>query len=439
MNPMDSPIAAPSGAPAARALWSRRALFRGVLAALALGVLLAPSLAPARDDDSRVWIGTWTASPQSLEPPIIGITPSVIDGQTVREVIRTTIAGSRLRIRLSNEFGSTPLTVGAVTVARSASGASVVPGSVRALSFSGRSAFTVAPGSPALSDPIDFDVPALGSLVVSVYLPRATPVTTFHSLGQATTFISPAGNYADAVVMPTAATVPSWLFLSAVTTTAQRRSAAIVALGDSITDGYASTVDANRRWPDRLAERLQARPEFRHLAVLNQGISGNRTQFDVIGPNAQARLDRDVLNAPGARWVILLEGINNIGLPGAFGLPDQQVSAQDIIAGHQQIIDRAHERGLKIYGATLTPFEGTVFPGYYSAAGEVKRQAVNAWIRSSGAFDAVIDFDRAVRDPAHPTRMLPAYDSGDHLHPNDAGYLAMANFIDLSLFRGDDD
>lgn len=420
--------------------WTRRGLIKGLLAAVTAMTLFVPALATARDDDGPRWIGTWTASPQNLEPPFVAPNPSSFNGQTVRQIIRTSVGGTKIRIRLTNEYGTTPLSIGSVTVARHAGGPAVVAGSSRKLTFSGRTSFTIAPGAPALSDPIDFNVPALGDLAISIYLPQPTPATTVHSLGLSTTYVSPSGDYADAVVMPTAATVPSWYFLSGVTTNGNERSAAIVALGDSITDGFASTVDANRRWPNLLAARLQARPQYRHVAVLNQGISGNRTLFDLIGPNAQARLDRDVLNAPGARWLIVLEGINNIGIPGAFGLASQQVSADDIIAGHQQIIARARERGLKVYGATLTPFEGTTFPGYYTAAGEAKRQAVNAWIRNSRAFDAVIDFDKALRDPAHPGRMLPAYDSGDHLHPNDAGYQAMANAIDLRLFRsGDDD
>jgi lysophospholipase L1-like esterase len=419
---------------------TRRGLIKGLLAAVTAATLFAPALAPARDDgDDPRWVGTWTASPQNLEPPFVAPNPGSFDGQTVRQIIRTSVGGSKIRVRLSNEYGTTPLSIGSVTVARHAGGPAVVAGSSRKLTFSGRAAFTIAPGAPALSDPIDFEVPALGDLAISIYLPQATTASTVHSLGLSTTYVSPSGDYADAVVMPTAATVPSWYFLSGVTTNGNERSAAIVALGDSITDGFASTVDANRRWPNLLAARLQARPQYRHVAVLNQGISGNRTLFDLIGPNAQARLDRDVLNAPGARWLIVLEGINNIGIPGAFGLASQQVSADDIIAGHQQIIARARERGLKVYGATLTPFEGTLFPGYYTAAGEAKRQAVNAWIRNSRAFDAVIDFDKAIRDPANPGRMLPAYDSGDHLHPNDAGYQAMANAIDLRLFRGGDD
>jgi lysophospholipase L1-like esterase len=297
---------------------------------------------------------------------------------------------------------------------------------------------TIPAGAPMLSDPVDIDLPAQSSLAVSLYLPKLTVANTFHSLGLSTTHVSPPGDYSDAVAMPTASTTQSWFFLTAVTVEAQKKNAAIVTIGDSITDGYASTPDANQRWPNLLAARLQTDRDLRHLAVLNQGISGNRTLFDFIGPNALARFDRDVLSIPGVKYVILLEGINNIGLPGAFGLPDESVSAADIIAGHMQLITRAHERGLTIYGATLTPFEGTTFPGYYTLDGEAKRQAVNQWIRTSGAFDAVIDFDKAIRDPANPIRMLPAYDSGDHLHPNDAGYNAMANYVDLELFRNRD-
>jgi lysophospholipase L1-like esterase len=420
----------------ARAATGRRSLFKGAAAVVLATLLGAPPLALAGDrhDDDQRWVGTWTASPQAAEPP-----GATLEDQTIRQIVRTSIAGDKVRVRLSNEFGTTPLVVGAASIARHNAGAAIVAGSDRPLTFGGSRSITLAPGAPALSDPIDFDVPAVGNVVVSLYLPKASVPRTVHSLGVATTYISTPGDYSAAVVMPTARTALSWFFLTGVTVEANRRSAAIVALGDSITDGFASTVDANRRWPNLLAERLQASRRSAHVAVLNHGISGNRTLFDFIGPNAQARLDRDVLAAPGAKYMILLEGINNIGIPGAFGLVNEVVSADDIIAGHKQIIARARERGLKIYGGTLTPFEGTIFPGYYTPAGEAKRQAVNHWIRTSRAFDAVIDFDKAIRDPANPTRMLPAYDSGDHLHPNDAGYQAMANFIDLRLFRDHDD
>jgi lysophospholipase L1-like esterase len=436
--------------------FARRLLLKAV-ACLAWAALLGtPALAgePAGNDnashgvshnasdnanDSARWVGTWTASPQAAEPP-----GETIDNQTIRHVLRTSIAGNSVRVRLSNEFGTVPLVVGAATIARHAAGAAIVAGSDKPLRFGGRTSITLAPGAPALSDAVEFELPAVGDVVVSLYLPKASVPRTQHSLGVATAYISAPGDYSAAVVMPTARTAQSVFFLSGISVQATSpRSAAIVAFGDSITDGFASTPDANRRWPNLLAERLQARRGTAHLAVLNHGISGNRTLYDFIGPNAQARLDRDVLNAPGVKYLILLVGINNIGLPGAFGLADQAASAEDIIAGHKQIVARARERGIVVYGATLTPFEGTIFPGYYSAEGEVKRQAVNHWIRSGGAFDAVIDFDKAVRDPARPTRILPAYDSGDHLHPGDAGYRAMADFIDLRLFRsrsgGDDD
>ena len=409
-------------------------------ALVAIALSTTWGLAGAHGDDGRKnWVATWTASPQPPEPPFINPNPASFSNQTIRQIVHVSLGGSTVRLRLSNEFGRTPLRVGELRVAHHLAGASTVPGSDRPVTVGGQSSFTIPAGAPVLSDPVDIRVPALSNLVVSLYLPDTVTTSTFHSLGVQTTYVTTPGNYTAAMSPPVAATPTSGFFLSGLSVKAGKRSAAIVTLGDSITDGFASTVDANRRWPNVLAARLQARPQYDHLAVANQGISGNRTLHDLIGPNALARFDRDVGATAGAKWVILLEGINNIGIPGAFGLPAEQVSASDIINGHRQLIARAKERGLKIYGATLTPFEGTVFPGYFTAAGEAKRQAVNAWIRGSGEFDAVIDFDRVIRDPASPGRMLPAYDSGDHLHPNDAGYQAMANAIDLSLFRNDDD
>ena len=439
MNPIDQSTAVDI-APR----WRRRTFFGlSLLLTAALSLPLA-SRANGDDDDrdgQRVtrWVGTWTASPQAPEPPIILATPAQFDNQTIRQIVHISVGGSRMRVRLSNEYGRTPLVVGSAHIARqlAGNGASIMPGTDRTLTFGGRTGVTIPAGAPVLSDPVDLDAPALSNLAISIHLPKLTLASTFHSLGVQTTYVSSQGDFTAAGTLPTASTTTSWFFLSGVSVATRRPPAAIVALGDSITDGFASTVDANRRWPNLLAARLQAAPKLRHVAVMDHGISGNRTLHDFIGPNALARFDRDVLVAPGARWVVVLEGINNIGLPGVFGLAQEVVSADDIIFGYRQLIDRAHEKGLKIYGGTLTPFEGTTIPGYFTPAGEVKRQAVNQWIRTSGAFDAVIDFDKAIRDPLHPTRMLPVYDSGDHLHPNDAGYQAMANYIDLGLFAND--
>jgi len=413
---------------------------RRLLAAFAvvvLGVGIAPRV-EAHDwrdwrDDDRHWVGTWGASPQSTDAFTVP-TPASFSGQTVRQIVHTSIGGNRVRVRLTNELGTSDLVIGAAHVALQSSGSSIVAGSDRTLTFGGRTSVTIPKGAPMLSDPVDLPVPALGNVVISLYLPNATPTGTVHALGRQTTYISASGDSTGVITFPTATTTESWYFLSALEVYAQPRSVAIVTLGDSITDGFASTVNANRRWPNILAERLQASRRYAHLAVIDEGISGNRLLHDAIGPNALSRIDRDVLAQSGAKYVTLLIGINDIGF--SVFLPAEEVSAADIIAAYKQIIARVHAQGLLIYGATLTPFDGA---GYFSAAGEAKRQAVNQWIRYGGGFDGLIDFDRAVRDPAQPSRMRAAYDSGDHLHPNDAGYRAMAESIDLRLFTRDSD
>lgn len=410
---------------------------RRVLPALAAGLLALLALANAplavahdRADEGR-WVGTWSASPQAAPAA------APISGQTVRQIVHTSVGGDRVRVRLSNAYGSGPLLIGAAHIAHSTGGASIAPDSDRVLTFNGSPTISIPAGALAVSDPVKLDVAALGNLAVSLYLPGSVVPATQHSLGSQTNHVSVAGDFTASSTLA-GTTTQAYYFLSGVDVRAPKKTRAIVALGDSITDGFASSVDANRRWPNRLAERLQAAPGKARLAVLNAGISGNRVLHDFVGTNALARLDRDVLVQTGAKYVVVLEGINDIGIPGLFGLSAEVVSAQQIIQGHKQIIERARALGLKVYGATLTPFEGTIFPGYFSAEGEAKRQAVNQWIRSSRAYDAVIDFDRAVRDPAQPARLLPAYDSGDRLHPNDAGYRAMADSIDLALFRDDD-
>ena len=393
---------------------------------IAIGMSVQPTRANDGDREGVDRVATWAESPDSTGP--------TFNGQTIREVVRISIGGGRLRVRLSNEMGTVPLTVGAAHVAIAGPGGTIQSGTDRVLTFGGQGSVTLAPSAPALSDPVDMDVPDLTSLAISLFFPMSTGAATTHGTASQTTFISGAGDFTASPAFPVATTSVSRFFLSAIYVVPDSPADAVVTLGDSITDGLFSTVDANRRWPDRLAERLAALHRFKRTSVANAGISGNRVLHDFVGPNAQSRTDRDVLGQPGVRFVTLLEGINDIGFPTLLGLPAQAVSAADIIEGYRQLIARVHSHGLKIYGATLTPFEGTIYPGYFTTDGETKREAINHFIRTSGAFDAVIDFDAAVRDPAHPTRMLPAFDSGDHLHPNDAGYLAMADAINLHLF-----
>ena len=406
---------------------------RALLAALALALVPARVKAGEHEGGRRgEWLAVWGASPSDPAAAMPGV--------TVREHVRLSLGGDHIRIRLSNRFGTAPLTVGPVHVARQGSGPGIVPGTDRAVTFGGDPTVTIPAGALAVSDPIKLEVDALSEIAVSIFLPPGSGTLTIHALGVSTTYISPPGDFTGASVLPVASTQLSRFLLSNVEALVRKDGDAIVTLGDSITDGFASTVDANRRWPDFLAERLRARHQFDDLSVVDQGISGNRLRKDIAGPNAQERFDRDVIAQTGVRWVTLLEGINDIGFPGAVDPPTPRTTAPEIIAAYKQLITRAHAAGLKIYGCTLTPFEGTIFPGYFAPDKEPVRQAVNAWIRTSGWFDAVIDFDKAVRDPSHPSRMLPAYDSGDHLHPNDAGYQAMANAVDLKLFRdaGDD-
>jgi lysophospholipase L1-like esterase len=371
------------------------------------------------------WVGTWGASPQQE-----GVHWFV--DQTLRQVVRISVGGDTLRVRFSNLYGTKPLVIGAASIGLSAGNAAVRPGTSRVLAFGGSSSIIVPPGAPALSDPVVLHAPPLTDMVISLWLPDSTAATTAHATAMATTFVSTAGNHTEETTLPTDTTSRSWYFLTGVSVTAPEDAAAVVTLGNSITDGWGSTVDANARWPNVLAARLQARPDLAHVAVLDEGISGNRLLHHEAGPNALSRFDRDVLAQPGVRWVVVLEGINDIGWSLLKGHATEGVSAAEIIRAHRQLIARAHQAGLKIYGATLTPFEGA---GYATPEGEAKREAVNRWIRTSGEYDGVIDFDEAVRDPVHPERFLPPYDSGDHLHPSDAGYKAMGDAIDLRLFE----
>jgi lysophospholipase L1-like esterase len=390
--------------------------------------------------DQAHWVVTWGASPapQLPDPSQIRTAKLEFDNQSLREIVHTSIGGGTVRVRLSNAYGQQPVEIGAANIALRRKGSAIVTGSDRALTFSSRPGITIPANALVLSDPVKLDVPAEADLAISVFIPKAALGAGIHYSALQTSYIAQ-GDRTKAADFSEPATITSWIFLTGVDVLAPKSAAAVVAFGDSITDGARSTVDANRRWPDVLADRLEAR-HGRKIAVLDAGIGGNRILHDAtanvrFGVNALARFDRDVLAQPGVEYVIVLEGINDLGHAGTSAPESETVSAEDLIAGLKQMVERAHERGIKIFGATLTPFVGTAFPGYFTPEKEMKRKALNEWIRTGKAFDGVIDFEKAVRDPDHPDRMLPAYDGGDHLHPGDAGYKAMGEAIDLALFK----
>ncbi len=408
----------------------QRRRFIGLAAALAAATLAGSAHAE--------WVRTWSAAP---EPPSAArgpfpATPSFHD-QTLRQVVRISAGGKRVRIRLTNEYGAKPLAIGAAHLALADVDGAIRPGTDRPLTFAGQPSALVASGAPLLSDPVELDVPALSSLTVSLYVPDDTGQCTCHGTAMQTLYVSDSGDSTTAPALPARPGFSPRAFLAGVEVDAPAAAETIVLFGDSITDGVGSTVNANHRWPDYLADRLTARGAG-VFAVANQGISGNRVLSDGAAQSALARFDRDVLAVPGARYVVVFEGVNDLGRsdPPAqaasfFGAPEP-VTVEGMIAGYRQLIARAHAGGLKIYGATIAPYGGAL---YWTGAGEAKRAAINAWIRSSGAFDGVIDFDAVLRDPANPTQMRADYHAGDHLHGSDAGYKAMADAIDLGLFK----
>lgn len=403
----------------------------------AMAALLCTAAAHAADTQS--WIASWAASPQSVwgadffAP--VGV-PRALRDQTVRQVVRLSLGAKRVRVEISNEFGTVPLHIGAAGVAPTDDKGMVKAGAGKALTFGGKAEVMVPAGAPILSDPVDLDVAALGSLAVSLYFPDITPVTTWHNEGAQTTLFAD-GNVVGETEIKAKTTATSRIFLSEVLVDAQPGARAIVFFGDSITDGACATPDANHRWPDFLAERLKGANA--NVSVVNEGISGARILRDRMGDNALARFDRDVLSQPLADTVVLMMGINDIGWPDTMLVPKGEPApgADDIIAGYKQLISRAHSHNMRIIGATLTPFDDAFanFPplhGYFTKDKEPKRLAVNAFIRS-GAFDGVIDFDAVVRKPDKASEIQAAFDCGDHLHPNDAGYKAMADAVDLSV------
>jgi lysophospholipase L1-like esterase len=389
----------------------------------------AHAVTHALADDKARWAATWAASPQAILIAEAGLEPGVptsLADQTVRQTLHMSVGGRAVRIVVSNAYGKAPLIIGEARVARTDAGPAIVQGSDRPLTFGGETRVVIPPGAPAISDPVELDVPALSDLSVSVYVPEATPIDTFHWSGQQTGYLAK-GNVTPATSIAPDATFTPRLFVSAVLSTGGGPRRVVAAFGDSITDGSSASLDLNQRWPDRLAERLAPH----RIGAINSGISGNQLLKDGMGANAVARFERDVLSQPGVESVIVLIGINDIG-----GLESTTVpTAGELIAGYRQLIAQAHSRGVRILGATITPFEGALegfVEGYYTPEKEQVRTLVNAWIRTSGEFDAVVDFDLALRDPEHPTRIDGAFDSGDKLHPNDAGYRAMADSIDLS-------
>jgi lysophospholipase L1-like esterase len=392
-------------------------------------LLCAPSL--LAKPEAKKWVGTWASSPlldahaKNAEELLTAGTQS---GATLREVVHVSMGGETVRVRFSNLYGNNPLVIGAVEIAQTLKGVAIVPGTNKAVTFNGQPSVSIPPGALVVSDPTSFKLPALSDLTVSFFLPNPTGPVTEHQLGNATSY-HVTGNVVSSASLESPATATSWYYLNGVDTLAAADAAAVITIGDSITDGAKSTIDTNQRWPDELARRLQADPKYRDLSVLNEGISGNKILLDGAGPSALARFDRDVLAQSGARYLLILEGINDIGR--LHDNPDAGLTAADLISAINQMVVRAHAHGIAVIGCTLTPYHGA---HYFTEKGETIRKAVNEWIRTGGVLDGFVDLEAAVRDPAHPDTFLPSVDPGDHLHPNDAGYKAMGDAIDLKLF-----
>jgi lysophospholipase L1-like esterase len=387
------------------------------------------------------WITTWAATPaprwgQELPPPFD--VPETLADQTIRQIVRTSVGGQQVRIVISNEFGARPLTIGAATIALSSGSSTVDAAALRSVTFGGKPSVVIPPGAPFVSDPVDLVVKPLSSVAVSIYLPMSTAISSVHWDGEQTGYISTRGDDTKSIRFAAGSTTRSRLFLSGVQVLAKGDSTAVVFFGDSITDGACSTPDGNNRWPDHIAERFQGEGHP-YVAVVNEAFSGNRLLTNGMGTNALARFNRSVLSHAHVSTIVMMLGLNDIGWPGKSSLTpaDPEPTAQDLIEGYEQVVVRAHEHGIRVIIATLSPFadalSGTPLSGYYTPEKDAIRGQVNAWIRTNSTADGLIDFDGVLKDPQNTAHLNPVYDCGDHLHPNDLGYRAMAQAVNLDL------
>jgi lysophospholipase L1-like esterase len=407
---------------------------RLTLLAATLALTAAPVLSQTHPAETN-WVATWGTAPVALA----NIHRAFTMPTTLRQIVHVSIGGSTIRVVLTNELGTSSLIIDEAAAALPAAApnptGAIQPGTSVPLTFNGHPAITIPPGTIAVSDPVALALPPLSDLAISLSIAgQDIPTLTQHDLSLETNYVA-SGNQVSATTLTNPATSANWDFLKGVEVEApqspENQSATVVAFGDSITDGWHSTSGSNNTWPDLLADRLHANPSTRNLAVINEGIGGNRVLNDGWGPNALSRFDSEVLAPSGVKYVIILESINDIGNAYSLVNPHDIVTADNLITGISQLAARAHAHGIKVFGATLTPYIGC---GYASPAGETVRQAVNQWIRTTNQLDGVVDFDKAARDPSNPSVFAPAVDSGDHLHPGDAGFHIMANAIDLSLF-----
>ena len=406
------------------------------IAILAWVTVAAQGLQAQSISSTQSWVGSWAAS-QQLPEPQNSMPAEDLNDATLRQIVHLSVGGSTLRIHVSNAFGFLPLHLTSVHVAHplSLASAAIDTATDRALAFSGREDVIIPPGAEYISDPLDYPAPALSDLAVSMHFDFPPAEQTGHPGSRATSYLVH-GDAVSAAELPGALKFDHWYHLAAIDVAASPDSAAIAVLGDSITDGHGATTNGNDRWTDVLARRLQSNPATRYIGVLNQGIGGNHLLSDGLGPNVLARFDRDVLAQTGVRWLILLEGVNDLGGFTRVSDPpraDHEAFVRRILASYEQIIARAHAAHIHVIGATILPYTDS---NYYHppASNEADRQAFNQWIRTPGHFDAVIDFDRAMADPKHPDHLNPEYDSGDHLHPSATGYRRMGEFVSLSLF-----